>query len=170
VTVKAVESLFGRLSAAVPSSDLVSIGLLGELDPSQLFPGLVLSDPEHPVSCTDTFTAQVITMPSLSRPIIQGTPVICHTGGWAEAGVVTKLVRAIQRGRRSDGDHSGSAPRRLRLLAKNQSAEIQVTLRRGAIPLTVFAECKPLGRVVLRAKGKTLAAGVVTQTKPDDAP
>lgn len=51
---------------------------------------------------------------------------------------------------------------RPRALTRGQTAEVEVALQR-AIPLELFQDLRPLGRVALREKGRTLAVGIVTE-------
>lgn len=51
---------------------------------------------------------------------------------------------------------------RPRSLSRGQAAEIVVEVQRP-LPLELYQDLRPLGRVALRDKGRTLAVGIVTE-------
>lgn len=156
MTVKALEIGSERVDLAFAHSGIVSLGLSGDLDPSNALPGTVLCDPQALVPIVTKFTGQIITMPTLARPVVHGEQVILHVGSYADAATISRLVEVIEK-RPMD---EARKPRRPRCLTKNQSAIVEITASR---PLCIqpYAQVRQLGRFVLREKGATVALGII---------
>ena len=56
-----------------------------------------------------------------------------------------------------------------RAIGPNASAAVSIELER-ALPLEVFGDCAALGRFALRARGVTVAVGMVTEIAQADEP
>mmetsp|Transcript_14076 Transcript_14076/g.28803 ORF Transcript_14076/g.28803 Transcript_14076/m.28803 type:complete len:141 (-) Transcript_14076:252-674(-) len=139
-----------------------------------MLPGTVLCDPEHPVQLTIRFTGQVVTLPSLTTPIIQGQRVILHIGSGSETATISRLLEVVDRrnvsGSSADLSTTSTQQRkRPRCLTKNQSARIEISTSRP-IPLHRYQDVRELGRFVLRNQGQTLAVGIVTEFQQFQGP
>ena len=83
--------------------------------------------------------------------------VFCHAG--CTPAVVERLVCTLdKKGAKVDGPPP-------RALCSNGAAALVLRLERPAC-LELFADCRSMGRLVLREAGRTLAAGVVTALLP----
>lgn len=81
--------------------------------------------------------------------------VTIHAHAARETGHLSSLVSV---GTPSDAP---APKRRPRVLLAGQTAVVQVTAAR-AMCLQLYADCRPLGRVILRDSGRTIAVGVLT--------
>ena len=81
--------------------------------------------------------------------------VTIHAHAAMENGHISQLVATV------DPKTGESSKKKPRVLTKNQSAIIEVTVLR-AICLEQYSDCRALGRIILREGGQTLAVGVVT--------
>lgn len=80
--------------------------------------------------------------------------VTIHAHAAMENGHVSQLIATVDP---KTGETSKKKPR---VLTKNQSAVVEVTVLR-AICLELYSDFRALGRVVLRDGGQTIAVGVV---------
>lgn len=82
--------------------------------------------------------------------------VTVHAHAAMENGHISNLLSTIDV---KTGETSKKKPR---VLTKNQSAVIEVTILR-AMCLELYSDCRALGRVILRDSGQTIAVGLVTK-------
>jgi len=165
-TVKSVS-----LDNALPSStnqglncafagDHVSLTLAGTgsgsstLDPANLALGMIVCDPSQPVKVSKHFAAKLVVL-NVETPITKGFACVLHYGGVTEAAVLKKLIAQVSKG---TGEILKRKPR---ILAKNSSAQVEITTE-TPVCIETYAESKELGRFMLRAGGKTIAAGMIT--------
>ncbi|XP_056162606.1 uncharacterized protein LOC115692681 isoform X2 [Syzygium oleosum] len=143
-----------RPCAIARTGDNVAVVLQG-IDTSQVISGGVLCHPDFPISITKHLELKVLVLDGAS-PILIGSQLEFHIHHAKEAARVDKMVSLLDP---KTGKVMKKAPRCL--LAK-QSAVIEVVLQ-GPVCAEEFSSCKALGRVSLRALGRTLAVGIVTR-------
>ncbi|KAI3412915.1 uncharacterized protein J3R85_016738 [Psidium guajava] len=143
-----------RPCAIVRAGDNVAVVLQG-IDTSQVISGGVLCHPDFPISIAKHLELKVLILDGAS-PILIGSQLEFHIHHAKEAARVEKMVSLLDP---KTGKVMKKAPRCL--LAK-QSAVIEVVLQ-GPVCAEEFLSCKALGRVSLRALGRTIAVGIVTR-------
>merc|ERR1719422_521753 len=165
-TVKSVS-----LDNALPSStnqglncafagDHVSLTLAGTgsgsslIDPANIALGMIVCDPSQPVKVSKHFAAKLVVL-NVETPITKGFACVLHYGGVTEAAVLKKLIAQVSKG---TGEILKRKPR---ILAKNSSAQVEITTE-TPVCIETYAESKELGRFMLRAGGKTIAARMIT--------
>eukprot|EP00010_Vexillifera_abyssalis_P005174 CAMPEP_0201556812 /NCGR_PEP_ID=MMETSP0173_2-20130828/57888_1 /ASSEMBLY_ACC=CAM_ASM_000268 /TAXON_ID=218659 /ORGANISM="Vexillifera sp., Strain DIVA3 564/2" /LENGTH=598 /DNA_ID=CAMNT_0047969319 /DNA_START=21 /DNA_END=1817 /DNA_ORIENTATION=+ len=137
------------------AGDNVELGLTGMAKDRTIVTGTFLCDPEHPIPVVRRFQAQIITF-ELDIPILKGQEVMVHSQTNSESGYVNRLVALVNKG---DGEVKKKKPR---AIPSKASAIVEITTSRH-ICLELFTNFKALGRFLLREKGKTIAAGIVTK-------
>ena len=164
-TVKVVEVSGGAGTGAAGSrscggdagyaGDAVDVGL-DAVDPAALSPGTVLCHPEFPLRPTARLLARIVTLEAVRVPILAGSTVVLHAYSVAVEAKVSALVHQL------DPKTGEVVKTRPRCLTRNMSAVVELTTSR---PVCVerYVDCKALGRLAIRAGGKTLALGVVTE-------
>lgn len=142
------------------AGDHVSLTLAGTgsgsslIDPANLALGMIVCDPSQPVKVSKHFAAKLVVL-NIDTPITKGFACVLHYGGVTEAAVLKKLVAQVSKG-------TGEiVKRKPRILAKNSSAQVEITTE-SPVCIERYAESKELGRFMLRAGGKTIAAGMIT--------
>ena len=153
VTIKMIQIENNSVRSAF-AGDNVVLNIQG-VDPTHLFVGNVVCDPDFPVPCATVIQARVIIF-NILTPIIPGTPVVFHFKSLQEQAKITSLEEELDR---ATGELKRRRPR---LLAKNSSGVIEIALQR-AICCELYAESKELGRFMLRQGGLTMAAGIITK-------
>ncbi|KAF8036678.1 hypothetical protein BT93_C2408 [Corymbia citriodora subsp. variegata] len=143
-----------RPCAIARSGDNVAVVLQG-IDTSKVIAGGVLCHPNFPISIAKHLELKVLILDGAS-PILIGSQLEFHIHHAKEAARVEKMVSLLDP---KTGKVMKKAPRCL--LAK-QSAVIEVVLQ-GPVCAEEFSSCKALGRVSLRALGRTIAVGIVTR-------
>jgi elongation factor 1 alpha-like protein len=141
----------------VPSAfagDNVILNIQG-VDPTHLFVGNVVCDPEYPIPCATTIQARIIIF-NISTPILPGTPIVFHFKSIQEQGKISSLIEELDR---STGELKRRNPR---LLTKNSSGVVEIALHRQ-ICCELYSDVKELGRFMLRQSGLTMAAGIITK-------
>ncbi|KAH9482958.1 HBS1-like protein [Psilocybe cubensis] len=139
---------------------------LTAIDPVHLHTGSVLCPPTDLVPLAVVFTARIIVF-DIQVPITAGTSVELYHHSRDVPATTSKLITTIDR---ATGKAIKSNPR---VLTKNTSAEVEITLRgtkvsgstmttRG-IAIEPFAVNKDMGRILIRRGGETIAAGVVLE-------
>lgn len=152
-TVKAIEQDGKELNVA-KAGDSVDIGLQG-IDSSILMTGGVLCHPDFPVPVARRIELKVAVL-DIKKPILFGAEVELHAHHAKEAAKIVQLLAILDP---KTGLVRKKAPR---LLTANQSALIEVFPHRG-ICIEEYCNYRALGRVTLRATGKTIAVGIVTR-------
>jgi elongation factor 1 alpha-like protein len=150
-------STVDRASAGVN----VEIGLL-DIEEKVLSVGDVLCDPMAPVPLIQKIRAQLVTF-DLDMPILKGKTVILYAANLNEPAVVTKLVGVC--------DQTGAIKtKNPRLLGSRVTAIVDIQFNKRKIPAELYKEYRGFGRFTLRDGGKTLAAGIITELEPSNAP
>lgn len=151
-TVKAIEQDGKELNVA-KAGDSVDIGLQG-IDSSILMTGGVLCHPNFPVPLARRIELKIAVL-DVKKPILFGAEVELHAHHAKEAAKIVQILALLDP---KTGLVRKKAPR---LLTANQSALIEVLPHRG-ICIEEYSNYRSLGRVTLRAAGKTIAVGIVT--------
>jgi len=120
--------------------------------------GGVVCDPKKPVPCTDAFKAQILVF-ELDIPLMRGQQLMCYLHTETLTATIVKLEKLIVKGKPQD--------KRPKCLQKGNVAVVQLRVSRK-----VCLEPKPAGkavasslsRLILRDRGRTVAAGMVMET------
>ncbi|KAI0939644.1 hypothetical protein AcW1_004605 [Taiwanofungus camphoratus] len=139
---------------------------LTSVDPVHLNIGSVLCRPSDIISLANVFTARIIIF-DIEIPITAGTSVELYHCSRDVSASISRLISTLDRA-------TGTVVKRgPRVLAKNTSAEVQITLRSVTlsgpsarvqpIPLEPFAVNKDMGRILIRRGGETIGAGIVLE-------
>lgn len=154
VTVKSLRSR-GEPVSEVVAGDLVEAGLAhAPAEPGALAAGSVLCDALRPVQLARRIEVQLRVLPFASL-VTRGMPCELYCHATSAPAVVSQLVCLVDKqGQRSPGP-------RPRALAPGMSAVVVLEVRR-ALCVELYCDCRPMGRVVLRDAGKTIAAGVIS--------
>ncbi|CAI5714366.1 unnamed protein product [Peronospora effusa] len=153
VTVKGMEQ-DGETCTLARAGDTIEMGVAG-IDPSALTTGSILCSIASPVRLAKKFEAKIMTMPSVEVPLVKGTCVTIHMHNVDEPVNITRLISILSK----TGEVERKKPR---CITRERSAVVQITCHRK-ICLEEFANYRQLGRFTLRDRGKTLAAGIITQ-------
>jgi elongation factor 1 alpha-like protein len=144
-------------NSSVPSAfagDNAVLNIQG-VDPTHLFVGNVICDPEYPIPCATIIQARIIIFNTVTS-IVPGTPIVFHFKSMQEQGKISSLVEELDR---ATGELKRRNPRRL---TKNSSAVVEITFQRQ-ICCELYSDVKELGRFMLRQSGSTMAAGIITK-------
>ncbi|KAG2803370.1 HBS1-like protein [Phytophthora cactorum] len=153
LTVKGMEQ-DGKSCTLARAGDTIEMGVTG-IDPSALTTGSILCSIASPVQLAKKFEAKIMTMPAVEVPLVKGTYVTIHMHNVDEPVNITRLVSMLSK----TGEVEKKKPR---CITRERSAVVQITCHRK-ICLEEFANYRQLGRFTLRDRGKTLAAGIITQ-------
>ncbi|KAG6606528.1 translation elongation factor Tu [Phytophthora cinnamomi] len=144
----------GKACTLARAGDTIEMGVTG-IDPSALTTGSILCSIASPVQLAKKFEAKIMTMPAVEVPLVKGTYVTIHMHNVDEPVNITRLVSILSK----TGEVEKKKPR---CITRERSAVVQITCHRK-ICLEEFANYRQLGRFTLRDRGKTLAAGIITQ-------
>lgn len=152
-SVKSLQTRGGPARSGHAGDYMDSVVLPVELQFASL--GGVVCDPKKPVPISDAFQAQLLVF-DLDIPLMRGTQLMCYVHTETLTATLTKLESLIVKGKPSD--------KRPKCLQKGNVAVVQLRVSRK-----VCIEPKPAGnapvtalsRLVLRDRGRTVAAGVV---------
>ncbi|KAI5660213.1 hypothetical protein M9H77_29006 [Catharanthus roseus] len=136
------------------AGDNVTVNLQG-LEPNRVIAGGVLCHPDFPVKVSNKLELKIVVL-EITTPILIGSQFEFHIHHAKEAARVAKLLALLDP---KTGKETKKSPRCL--LAK-QNAIIEVVLQ-GDVCVEEYTNCRNLGRVSLRASGRTVALGVVTK-------
>ncbi|KZT12882.1 uncharacterized protein LAESUDRAFT_639901 [Laetiporus sulphureus 93-53] len=135
---------------------------LTSVDPAHVAIGSVLCRPTDLVPLASVFTARVIVF-DIDIPITAGASIELFHQSRDVSASISKVVATLDR---ATGTIIKKSPR---VLPKNASAEVQISLRSAAmsgpsakaqpIPIEPFAVNKDMGRILIRRGGETIAAG-----------
>lgn len=104
------------------------------------------------------FLLQIVVF-TVDIPITKGYTCILHHGSVQVAATVKKLVGLLDK---TTGEVAQNT-KKPRLLTKGNNAMVEITTE-NPICLDLYTNSKELGRFMLRTGGKTIAAGMVTET------
>ena len=143
----------GAPAQVARAGDAAAIGLTGP-DPAAVSVGSVLCLPEWPVPLVTRMEVRLRTL-DIRRPLLRGARLVMHAHAIQETVVLTDILSRLDA---KTGEAEAAAPR---LLTRNQTALVTVTADRP-VPLERYADYRALGRLALRAGGRTVAVGIVT--------
>ncbi|GAB2276845.1 hypothetical protein Dimus_011556 [Dionaea muscipula] len=156
-TVRSIESN-GRQLPVARAGDSVAITLQG-ID-VHVIAGGVLCHPDYPVKVATRLELKVLVLDVIT-PIVIGSQLEFHIHHAKEAATVVKIVSLLD-------PKTGKVTKKVpRCLVAKQSAVIEVVLQ-GAVCVDEFSNSRALGRVFLRASGRTISVGVVTRIIEDE--
>jgi elongation factor 1 alpha-like protein len=145
-----------------PSDDrLASFGVAGETidltltgtDSVRVTIGSLLSRSQTRPHVTKRCRAKLVIMDNLTIPIIRGAQVLFHIHNLDIPAYVTQLISCTTKQR---------TKARPRAISSSSTAEVEITLS-DRICMEPFAECRSLGRFVLRRSGETIAVGIIEE-------
>jgi elongation factor 1 alpha-like protein len=136
------------------AGDTVNVILSG-IDVARVMTGCVLS--HAPLALRPPvkrkMQAKILVMEQLQVPIIRGAQVLFHMHSIDVPAVISKLVATTKR----DGAVDKMKPRVIR---GGTNATVEITLQEK-VCLETFADCRALGRFVLRRGGDSIAVGII---------
>lgn len=139
--------------SSVFAGDHVSVTLSG-VDVNNISVGMVLCDVGNVIPMTQRIRVRIIVL-NIKIPITVGTPVLLHHQSLIEPAAIVKLKAQLHKG---NGEVIKKNPR---CLGSNSCALVEIETTK-VICIERYADCKELGRVMLRVAGVTIAAGLVT--------
>ena len=158
-TVKSIENAEGVqiLEGVAFAGEHVSL-ILNNIDATSVGSGSVIVDPALPLPMTKLFRAKIVVF-NVDVPITKGYTCILHHGSAQAAASVKKLVGLLDK---VTGEVALST-KKPRLLTKGNNAMVEIATE-TPVCLDLYSNSKELGRFMLRTGGKTIAAGMVTDT------
>uniref|UniRef100_A0A0E0DK64 Tr-type G domain-containing protein n=1 Tax=Oryza meridionalis TaxID=40149 RepID=A0A0E0DK64_9ORYZ len=142
------------------AGDNVAIGLQG-IDPSHVMPGGVICHPDYPVSVASCLELKILVL-DITVPILVGLQFELHIH---HAKVSASMVKILSLLEQKTGKASKKIPR---FLTSRQTAVIEVKLEKE-VCVEEFSNLKALGRVFLRSQGNTIAVGIVSRVRREQA-
>lgn len=139
---------------SVFAGDHVAVILSG-VDVSNISVGGILCDISNPIPMTQRIQVRIIVF-NIKIPITVGTPVLMHHQSLIEPATIVKLKAQLHKG---TGEVVKKNPR---CLGNNSCALVEIETTK-IVCIERYADCKELGRVMLRVGGATVAAGLVTK-------
>lgn len=138
------------------AGDTVDIAL-ANIDLARVTPGCILSHVALPLrpAVRKRMKAKILVMEQLQVPIIRGAQVLLHMHSIDVPAVVSKLIATTKR----DGSIQKERPR---VVTGGASALVEITLQEK-VCLESFADCRALGRFVLRRGGDSIAVGIIEE-------
>ncbi|XP_008466320.2 uncharacterized protein LOC103503765 isoform X3 [Cucumis melo] len=136
------------------AGDNVTVTLQG-VEASSVTSGGVLCHPDFPVAVAKHLELKILTL-EYATPILIGSQLEIHIHHVKEAARVARIVSLLDS---KTGKVTKKAPR---CLSAKQSAVLEVVLQ-SPVCVEAFSTSRALGRVFLRAMGRTIAVGIVTQ-------
>lgn len=136
------------------AGDNVVVCLQG-IEANNVMAGGVLCHPDYPVAVATHLELKIL-MLDVAVPLLIGSQMEFHIHHSKTSAKVIKIPSLLD-------PKTGKVLRKgPRILTAKQSALIEVNLD-GTVCVEEFANCRALGRVFLRAQGKTAAVGIVTR-------
>ncbi|KAH6755565.1 Translation elongation factor EF1A/initiation factor IF2gamma family protein [Perilla frutescens var. hirtella] len=136
------------------AGDNVTVNLQGT-EGNRVAAGSVICHPDYPVQVASQLELKILVL-EISTPIVIGSQLEFHIHHAKEAAKIVKILSLLDP---KTGKVTKKSPRCL--LAK-QNAMVEVALQ-GPVCVEEYSSCRALGRVFLRASGRTVALGLVTQ-------
>lgn len=141
--------------SSVFAGDHVTLTLSGMDISTAQWIGCILCSINDPIPMTQRFQARLLVF-NIKIPITVGSPVILHHQSLIEPASIVKLKAQLHKG---TGEVIKKNPR---CLGNNSCALVEIETTK-VICIERYADCKELGRVMLRIGGQTVAAGLVTK-------
>uniref|UniRef100_A0A1Q3F5M6 Putative translation elongation factor ef-1alpha n=1 Tax=Culex tarsalis TaxID=7177 RepID=A0A1Q3F5M6_CULTA len=135
------------------AGDQVSI-TLANVEAANMAIGFILSDIHAPIPLATRIRARIVVF-NIKVPITMGYPVLLHHQSLIEPATIHKLKAQLHKG---TGEVIKKNPR---CLGNNSCAMVEIEFQRP-VCMERYADCKELGRIMLRVSGVTIAAGLVT--------
>lgn len=135
------------------AGDNVELGING-VDIQNISIGQVICEPFDKIKLTNKFRAKIITF-DLDYPIIKGTEFMFHYQNVNVPATVYKIYHVLDK-------NMEILKKKPKALTKNMTAEIQIRTK-TLVPIELYSEYKAFGRFMLRVKGKTVGAGMITK-------
>lgn len=139
---------------SVFAGDHATITLAG-FDVNSISNGCILCDIINPIPITSRIQARILVF-NVKVPITIGFPVLLHHQSLIEPASIVKLKAQLHKG---TGEIIKKNPR---FLNNNSCALVELETTKP-ICIESYANCKELGRIMLRVGGVTIAAGLVTE-------
>lgn len=136
------------------AGDHVSLTLSG-IDVSNVAIGSVVCHLKDAVPIATRIQARILVF-NLNVPITIGFPVLLHLQSLIEPAVIVKLKSQVHK---ATGEIIKKNPR---CLSNGSCAIVEIEVTKP-ICIEKYADCKELGRIMLRVGGVTIAAGLVTK-------
>ncbi|KAL3834766.1 hypothetical protein ACJIZ3_009502 [Penstemon smallii] len=136
------------------AGDNVTVTLQG-IEANRVTAGGVICHPDYPVQVSNHLELKILVL-DISTPILIGSQLEFHIHHAKEAATVVKISSIL------DSKTGKATKKSPRCLLSKQNAIIEVVLQ-GSVCVEEYSDCRALGRVSLRASGKTIALGVVTK-------
>lgn len=136
------------------AGDNVTVSLQGS-EGNHVAAGSVICHPDYPVQVASQLELKIVVL-EIETPIVIGSQLEFHIHHAKEAAKIVKISSLLDP---KTGKVTKKSPRCL--LAK-QNAMVEVALQ-DPVCVEEYSSCRALGRVFLRASGRTIALGVVTQ-------
>ena len=140
------------------AGELVDVVLTG-LDPSRISTGNILARPGRQPPLTTKCRAKIFVLEGLTVPIIRGAQAILHMH---YLDVPCHLSGLLQTLKPNGSNTTTVLKERPRVLTAKTQAVVEITLH-YPICMEAFADCRALGRFVLRRSGASIAVGRVEQ-------
>uniref|UniRef100_T1J683 Tr-type G domain-containing protein n=1 Tax=Strigamia maritima TaxID=126957 RepID=T1J683_STRMM len=135
------------------AGDQVTLSI-ANMDMANVTTGSIMCSLAQPIRASSVIQARIVIF-NIDVPITKGFPVVFHYQTLSEPAVVRKLLSQLHR---NTGEVVKNKPR---CLVKNSSAMIEIEVGRP-VCVELYKDFKELGRFMLRSKGSTIAAGLVT--------
>lgn len=139
---------------SVFAGDHVTVTLSG-IDVTNIAVGCVLCDIMSPIPIATRIQARIVVF-NVKQPITIGSPILLHHQSLIEPATIVKLRAQLHKG---SGEVLKKNPR---CLGNNSCALVEIETTKP-ICIECYADCKELGRIMLRIGGITVAAGLVTK-------
>ncbi|KAI3464213.1 hypothetical protein Pfo_020876 [Paulownia fortunei] len=136
------------------AGDNVTVNLQGT-EGNRVTAGGVICHPDYPVQVANHLELKILVL-DVSTPIVIGSQLEFHIHHAKEAARVVKILSLLDP---KTGKTTKKSPR---CLLSKQNAMVEVVLQ-GPVCVEEYSNCRALGRVFLRASGRTVALGIVTQ-------
>ncbi|KAL1563114.1 HBS1-like protein isoform X1 [Salvia divinorum] len=136
------------------AGDNVTVNLQG-IEGNRVTAGSVICHPDYPVQVASQLEMKILVL-EISTPIVIGSELEFHIHHAKEAAKIVKILSLLDP---KTGKVTKKSPR---CLLSKQNAMVEVALQ-GPVCVEEYSSCRALGRVFLRASGRTIGLGVVTQ-------
>ena len=130
------------------------------LDISRISPGNILARPGYAPPLTTKCRAKIFVLEGLTVPIIRGAQAILHMHYLDVPCHLSALHRTLKPSPKDGG--TTVLKERPRVLTAKVQAVVEITLH-YPVAMEAFADCRALGRFVLRRSGTSIAVGRVEE-------
>ncbi|XP_053202133.1 protein HBS1-like [Panonychus citri] len=135
------------------AGDQITLTLTG-CNATNIASGDILCDISVPSPVTTRFQAKVVVFANVQIPLTRGFQVVLHCKNLQKQATISKLISQLDK---STGRVTKTKPR---CLAANSSGIVEIETSKP-ISIELYSEYKDLGRIMLRYRGATVAAGLV---------